>query len=141
MALTSKCHLIVDEQQVSAPCILFFFYVKMSPVHSLELYLHKQRRKCNLYLYSWQIWVKTPEVLARDRLLGSFTVSCSSCLVQLLILLLLLDLLYQSVCVCACENYKRQEGILVTGNLLLVATNPSTQRQFQQKISNKQMKK
>jgi len=27
--------------------------------------------------YLWQIWVKTPEVLARDRLLGSFSVSCS----------------------------------------------------------------
>lgn len=28
--------------------------------------------KCKL---SWQIWVKTAEVLARDRLLGSFSVS------------------------------------------------------------------
>jgi hypothetical protein len=29
------------------------------------------------FFFFWQIWVKTPEVLARDRLLGSFSVSLS----------------------------------------------------------------
>ena len=46
------------------------------------------RSWCNIISYCWQIWVKIPEVLARDRVRSSFSVSCHYWLLKYPILLL-----------------------------------------------------